>query len=335
MLINDDKTTGLFTSADVTAPVTAQPWPDHGWEIWTDSNEGLADAIQIPHDWTIERQVAEVRASRALKFVVPVSPVYFWEIAKFRAMRRLRPDIFLIARTSRYFTTAYDPHVNLLRGTAGAMAAILGGCDAVIVGPFDEARGDCSEFARRLALNTQLLLREEAGFWRAKDPAAGSWCIEALTARLAAGLSAPARAPVFVGVTKYANLGEAPPPASVTTGRAASALELCRLRSERAPERPRVQLVLGLDAKMSRIRAGFVKGFFGAGGFLIGEEPGPIIVLCDADGNYASLAASVSGPRVLVAGPEELKIAGVAGYVNAKSDQASTIEYWQRQLGIL
>ena len=60
--------------------------------------------------------------------------------------------------------TVYDPHNNLLRGTTEAMSAALGGADAITVVPFDASYREPDEFSRHLALNTQLILRDEAYF---------------------------------------------------------------------------------------------------------------------------------------------------------------------------
>ena len=144
---------------------------------------GFRAARTMPHDLPIVQQLALVIGSE-VAWIVPVSPSYFEEIAKFRAMRRLCPKVRLIARTAPWPAAADDPHVNLVRATTESMAAIIGGCDALIVGPFTAARGAADELAEQLALNTQLLLREESHFAQVADPAAGSWYIESLTAEL-------------------------------------------------------------------------------------------------------------------------------------------------------
>lgn len=138
----------LFTAADVRQHELPQPWPARQWEILTEPADG--------------------------DVVVDIGPSYFDEIARLRAMRRLKPDIRLVARTSRPDTANHD---YLVRATTEAMAAIIGGCDALIVSPFID--GDA--LAERLAVNTQHLLREESHFGDVADPAAGSYYIEALT----------------------------------------------------------------------------------------------------------------------------------------------------------
>ena len=108
--------------------------------------------------------------------------------------------------------------------------ALIGGCDALVVGEFMEARGVRDELAERLALNTQLLLRDESYFGCVADPAAGSWYIETLTERMLGGAGIDVAATGFVGVNRYPNRKEAPPQ-TVTPGRAMSAFEEDRKRS--------------------------------------------------------------------------------------------------------
>jgi len=139
-----------------------------------------------------------------LQVRVPVSTSYFVEMAKLRALRLLVPqvfdafaseagppldvapaDVFVHAATSRRAETVYDPYVNMLRATTEAMAAALGGCDALTIRPYDGAVRPPDEFGLRIARNTQLVLRHEAHFDQVADPAAGSYYIEALTDQLA------------------------------------------------------------------------------------------------------------------------------------------------------
>lgn len=147
-----------------------------------------------------------------------MGPDYFIEIAKFRAARRLFPAARIIARTTKRNLTIYDPYLNLLRGTTEAMSAILGGCDVLVVRPFDAAYENPGEFSRRLSINTQLLLRDESYFNRIPDPAAGCWYLEWLTDQLVTKARELARAgtppervehnKIFVGVNRYADPSE-------------------------------------------------------------------------------------------------------------------------------
>jgi methylmalonyl-CoA mutase len=122
----------------------------------------------------------------------------FLTIAKFRAMRLLwaraleaageKPaaDLLLLARMARRILSAYDPHVNLLRGTAAAFGAAIGGATGIEILPFDSAAQAATLFARRLARNTSLILQGESYLAAVADAAAGSAYVETLTDKLAA-----------------------------------------------------------------------------------------------------------------------------------------------------
>ena len=97
----------------------------------------------------------------------------FLTIAKFRAMRALWTRVTeasgltpappsLIAEMSFRMITERDPHVNLLRATAAAFGAAVGGAEAALLIPFNTRIGTPDAFSRRLARNTHLILREEA-----------------------------------------------------------------------------------------------------------------------------------------------------------------------------
>jgi len=116
----------------------------------------------------------------------------FLTIAKFRALRKLWARIeeacgltprpaFVTAETAWRMMTKRDPHGNIVRGTIAALAAALGGANAVTVLPYSAALGAPEAHARRIARNTQTILIEESNLYRVADPAAGSGAIEALT----------------------------------------------------------------------------------------------------------------------------------------------------------
>lgn len=136
-------------------------------------------------------------ARRLIYFRLAADQDQFLTIAKFRALRKLwarveeacglksRPA-FVAAETAWRMMTKRDPHGNIVRGTIAALAAAVGGADAVTVLPFSVALGVPDAFARRIARNTQTILIEEANIHRVADPAAGSGAIEALTDALCA-----------------------------------------------------------------------------------------------------------------------------------------------------
>jgi methylmalonyl-CoA mutase len=92
---------------------------------------------------------------------------------------------YLFARTAGWNQSIYDPYNNVLRGTTEAMSAAIGGVDSLAVAPFDETYRNPEEPSRRLARNTQIILKKEAWLDRAVDPGAGSYYVEVLTDSLA------------------------------------------------------------------------------------------------------------------------------------------------------
>jgi len=72
----------------------------------------------------------------------------------------------------------------MLRSTAETFAAIIG--EPIRFTPaFDEAIRLPDEFSRRVARNTQIILREESHLLKVVDPAGGSWFVETLTDAIA------------------------------------------------------------------------------------------------------------------------------------------------------
>ncbi|MGV3710569.1 MAG: methylmalonyl-CoA mutase family protein [Gemmatimonas sp.] len=133
-----------------------------------------------------------------LTFTVSVGCDQFLSIAKLRAARRLWARVaqacgasesartmILRARTARRMMSQRDPWVNMLRTTVAGFAAGAGGADSVTILPFDALIGESDESARRIARNTQILLKEESYVSRVTDPAGGSWYVESLTDELA------------------------------------------------------------------------------------------------------------------------------------------------------
>ncbi|HEY4681704.1 MAG TPA: methylmalonyl-CoA mutase family protein [Candidatus Acidoferrales bacterium] len=118
------------------------------------------------------------------------------EVAKFRAARRLWAHIMkeefgardprsmmlrFHAQTAGATLTAQQPHVNVVRVTLQALAAVLGGCQSLHGNALDEALALPTEESALLALRTQQVIGHESGVTSTVDPAGGSYCIEALT----------------------------------------------------------------------------------------------------------------------------------------------------------
>ena len=124
-----------------------------------------------------------------------VSTNYFFEIAKFRAIRILWTQIlnafkkddtplYLRAETSLRTSTIFDPHVNMLRTTSQSMSAALGGANIINTSSFNAAFKNDDDFAQRMARNISLILKEESYFNKVSDPSSGSYYIENLTNKL-------------------------------------------------------------------------------------------------------------------------------------------------------
>ncbi len=136
-------------------------------------------------------------AAGCIGFSLTAPSDIFLTIAKFRSLRLLwaraleaagekpQAELLLLARTPERILTAYDAHVNLLRGTASAFGAALGGATGIEVLPFDSASGGPAALSRRLARNTSLILQEESYLSAVADAAAGSAYLETLTNELA------------------------------------------------------------------------------------------------------------------------------------------------------
>lgn len=172
-------------------------WHEAGGNAVQEIACSLADATatlraMLARDLCIE----EVAPRMAL--AVSLGGDFLMELAKLRALRLLwaqmieafggplecqRPAIH--ARTGRRNKSALDPWSNMLRATLEALTGAMGGCDSLLLEPFDAAAGAPGELARRHALNQQHILRHEAGLARLLDPAGGSWTLEVLTDWLA------------------------------------------------------------------------------------------------------------------------------------------------------
>lgn len=137
-------------------------------------------------------------AARQIVFALPVGTEQFLGIAKLRAARRLWGRIMeacgvaeeagrmrLSACTAERVVSQRDPWVNMLRTTVTTFAAAVAGADSITVLPFDAMLGLPTEFARRIARNTQLVLMEESNLDKVIDPAGGSWYVETLTEQVA------------------------------------------------------------------------------------------------------------------------------------------------------
>lgn len=135
-----------------------------------------------------------------LSFFWGIGMNFYMEIAKMRAARLLWAEIVsefepknpksamlrTHSQTSGWSLTEQDPYNNIVRTTIEAMAAVFGGTQSLHTNALDEAIALPSDFAARIARNTQLILQEETGIGQVVDPWGGSYMMETLTADMAA-----------------------------------------------------------------------------------------------------------------------------------------------------
>ncbi len=134
-----------------------------------------------------------------LSFFFAIGMNFFMEAAKLRAARLLwhrimaefeprNPQSSMLrthCQTSGVSLQEQDPYNNVIRTAYEAMSAVLGGTQSLHTNALDEAIALPTEFAARIARNTQLILQEETGITNVIDPLAGSYYVESLTHELA------------------------------------------------------------------------------------------------------------------------------------------------------
>lgn len=144
----------------------------------------------------IAEQNGTIAGIRKLNINITVGTSFFEEIAKLRALRQLvalllkqydlAAEVQLHVQTGTLYKAPFDVYSNLLRDTLAGMAAVLGGCDALTVLPFDlKKQTEYTRFSQRMGINQQLLFKEESYLHQIADTAKGSYYIDQLTNRFA------------------------------------------------------------------------------------------------------------------------------------------------------
>ncbi len=145
----------------------------------------------------LDRKVKPQDIFKNMVITFGIGTNYFMEIAKFRAARVLltniagaygisgNPDILISAKTSTFYQSLFDPYVNMLRSTTETFSAILGGVNSITTDTFDNLFGNGNNFSRRIARNTQIILKEESHLNKIIDAGGGSYYIESITKALA------------------------------------------------------------------------------------------------------------------------------------------------------
>ena len=142
-----------------------------------------------------ELGVTPEKAIKNMEFSMAVGTDYFMEIAKLRALRILffkiaemyglseydPGDLSIHSVSSGWTKTVYDPYVNMLRNTTEAMSAVIGGCNAITIAPYNENFEQPTKLSKRISRNVSNMLKEESYFDKIVDPSAGSYYIETIT----------------------------------------------------------------------------------------------------------------------------------------------------------
>jgi len=134
-----------------------------------------------------------------LSFFFGIGMNFYLEVAKLRAARLLwcrimkgfgpkNPRSLMLrthCQTSGWSLSEQDPYNNVVRTAVEAMAAVFGGTQSLHTNALDEAIALPSDFAARIARNTQLIIQEETHIPSVVDPWAGSFLMEKLTQEMA------------------------------------------------------------------------------------------------------------------------------------------------------
>src|ERR1700704_6946716 len=158
----------------------------------------LADGLEYAR-FAASRGLSVDEFAGRLSFFFAIGMNLFMEVAKLRAARLLwarimtdlgaqKPGSKMLrthCQTSGVSLMEQDPYNNIVRTAYEALAAVLGGQQSLHTNGFDEAIALPSDFAARIARNTQLILAEETGVTHVIDPLGGSYYVEALTQSLA------------------------------------------------------------------------------------------------------------------------------------------------------
>jgi methylmalonyl-CoA mutase N-terminal domain/subunit len=155
----------------------------------------LADAVTYIEE-TLKRGLKVDDFVPQFVFHMAANLDVFEEVAKFRALRRIWARLMkerfgakdprsLKAKISLYTAgstlTAQQPMNNIVRVTAAAMAAVLGGVQYAFCSSMDEPFQTPSEESARVAIRTQQILAHELGVSDTVDPLGGSYYVESLT----------------------------------------------------------------------------------------------------------------------------------------------------------
>lgn len=137
----------------------------------------------------------KILKQQTIHLTLSVNSDFFNEIAKLRAVKKLVQlllkqynvdlPLHLHVQTTQTNCSSLDSNNNMLRSTTEAMSAVLGGCNSLLIFPYDFIYEQPTEFSNRMARNQQHILKEESYLNKIADISAGSYYIETLTENIA------------------------------------------------------------------------------------------------------------------------------------------------------
>ncbi len=190
-----------------TIGIDARLYHQRGLNVVWQLAAAMATAIEYLKNLMKRGLTIDECASR-VRFFFAVGSNFFLEIAKLRAARVMWSRIVATLGGSKesqimhvHVSTSKqnpgekndpvrkinedDPYTNILRSTTQALSAIVGGGDSIHVEPYNSHLESPQNFSRRIARNTQLILKEECHLNQVIDPVGGSYYLEWLTDQVA------------------------------------------------------------------------------------------------------------------------------------------------------
>lgn len=154
----------------------------------------LSATIQYIND-LVAMGISPESIMNKVRFSIAIGNNYFFEIAKLKSLRLLVEKIFshygvratkidIHAETAWWTKSVVEPHVNILRNTTEAMAAILGGCNSLTILPFELTATENEDFTNRVSRNISNILREESYFDKVLNPVSGAYFIDSLISNM-------------------------------------------------------------------------------------------------------------------------------------------------------
>ncbi len=154
--------------------------------------DSLLTAVDIVENLS-KKNFSVEQAFGSIGFSISTKTDFFLTTAKVRTLKsvwlmlqeayqvKTPVSAFVHVDSGKWIKENYQPHGNMLKQTTAAMAAVIGGCDAITVEPEDEQNTTMSRIAR----NVSSMLREESHLSLVNDPMAGSFYVESITNEIA------------------------------------------------------------------------------------------------------------------------------------------------------